>query len=119
MKIFQPKRTICHTIEYCNNKCNEYILDIKVSNIVNFIIFLIAFWTIELLFKIIYDFCVYCSYKNPEKTTKKYKFITNASKSTFRYGNKFSESYKKLRNIQYRPKSNIKWIRKNNRLKRR
>ncbi len=117
-KIFQPNRTMCHTIEYCNNKCNEYILDIKVSYIVNFTLFLIAFWTIELLFKIVYDLCVYCLCKtknivdtNETKNDKKItnNFILNVGKSTFQTA---------LKNLNRSKSDDIKWVRKNNRLKR-
>ena len=38
----------CHTTEFCNENCRDYIFDVQSTMIVYFILFLIFYWTVEL-----------------------------------------------------------------------
>ena len=40
----------CHTTEFCNENCKDYILDVQSTMIGYFILFLIFYWTVELYF---------------------------------------------------------------------
>ena len=40
----------CHTTEFCNENCRDYILDVQSTMMVYFILFLIFYWTVELYF---------------------------------------------------------------------
>ena len=96
----------CHTVEFCNENCNDYILDVQSTLIVYFILFLMFYWTVELYFN--------------KKEPIKVEFLIKVKDSEYDADEESDEESDKELEYESNEELNKKkikiWVRKNNRL---